>query len=118
MPYIARDGDGKIVAVAEVQSAELKEWVDEGSRELSVFLLDKVLGKDPADSRTVRALGESDQTMIRVVEDVVDLLIEQNLLRFTDLPTAAQEKLLQRRSLRKSINPLGLMTGDEDSGVI
>ena len=117
MPYIQRDTDGKIAGVSETQSGNMLEWVDEGSRELSAFLLDRVLGKETANPQTVRALSESDLTMIRVVEDVVDLLIEQNLLRFTDLPAPAQEKLMQRRTLRESINPLGLMS-DEDSGVI
>jgi hypothetical protein len=117
MPYVQRDNQDRIIAVSASESDATREWVEEGSHDLNSFLLDMALGKENADPTVVRALSESDLTMIRVVEDVVDLLIEQSLLRFTDLPVQAQEKLLQRRSLRESINSLGLM-GNEDSGVI
>lgn len=116
MPYVQRDGQDRIVAVSASETESIREWVDEGSHDLNAFLLDMALGKEDADPAVVRALSESDLAMIRVVEDVVDLLIEQNLLRFTDLPVAAQEKLMQRRSLRQSMNPLTLMS--EDDGVI
>lgn len=116
MPYVQRDNAGKIVAVSAKETETTREWMEEGSHDLNAFLLDMALGKDGADIGTIRALSESDLTMIRVVEDVVDLLIEQNLLRFTDLPAPAQDKLLKRRSLRQSINPLTLMS--DDNGVI
>jgi hypothetical protein len=58
-------------------------------------------------------LAESDQALIRVVEDLVDTLIGKDLLRFTDLPEAAQAKLLERRNLRRSVNALNLL--DDDS---
>lgn len=62
-------------------------------------------------------LAESDQALIRVVEDLVDTLIAKDLLRFTDLPVAAQAKLLDRRSLRHSVNALNLLQ-DDDQQVI
>ena len=117
MPYVQRDGAGKIVAVSATENQSANEWVEEGSHDLNAFLLDMALGKEAVDASAVRALSESDLAMIRVVEDVVDLLIEQNLLRFTDLPAPAQDKLMQRRSLRQTLNPLTLMK-DDDSGVI
>ena len=62
-------------------------------------------------------LVESDQSTVRVLEDVIDLLIQKNVILFTELPEAAQAKLMARRGLRKSLNPLTLM-GSDDSGVI
>lgn len=117
MPYVQRDSSGKIVAVSAHETDSQKEWLEEGSHDLNAFLLDVALGKESNDQTVVQALGESDLTMIRVVEDVVDLLIEQNLIRFTDLPQRAQEKLLQRRSLRRSINAVQLL-GDGENEVI
>lgn len=116
MPYVQRDAAGRIVAVSATENETVREWMEEGSHDLNAFLLDMALGKEGVDANAVRALSESDLAMIRVVEDVVDLLIEQNLLRFTDLPSAAQEKLMERRSLRSSLNPLRLM--NDDNGVI
>lgn len=114
MPYVQRDESGKIVAVSASRTDASMEWEEEGSHDLKTFLLDMALGKEAVDPNVVHALSESDLAMIRVVEDVVDLLIEQNLLRFTDLPSRAQEKLMQRRSLRQNINSLGLMQEDGD----
>lgn len=57
--------------------------------------------------------AESDQALIRVVEDLIDTLIRKELLHFTDLPEAAQAKLLERRSLRRSVNALSLLKDDD-----
>lgn len=58
-------------------------------------------------------LAESDQALIRVVEDLIDTLVAKDLLHFTDLPEAAQAKLLERRSLRRSVNALNLLQDDD-----
>ncbi|MDR3086924.1 MAG: hypothetical protein LBU45_03115 [Azoarcus sp.] len=47
------------------------------------------------------ALHKSDLSFVRVLEDVIDLLIDRAIIRFTDLPAPAQTKLLQRRSRRQ-----------------
>ena len=75
--------------------------------------------KDKTDETTValEKLAESDQALIRVVEDLIDTLIGKDLLRFTDLPEAAQAKLLERRNLRHSVNALNLLQ-DDDSKLI
>ena len=41
-----------------------------------------------------------DPALIRVIEDVVDVLIDRGLLRLTDLPPDAQRKLLARKGAR------------------
>lgn len=62
-------------------------------------------------------LAESDQALIRVVEDLIDTLIAKDLLHFTDLPEAAQAKLLERRSLRRSVNALNLLQDDDQQTI-
>ena len=47
------------------------------------------------------ALRDSDLSFVRVLEDVIDLLVERAVIRFTDLPSPAQTKLLQRRNRRQ-----------------
>lgn len=49
------------------------------------------------------ALRDSDLSFVRVLEDVIDLLIDRGVIRFTDLPPPAQTKLLQRRSRRQGL---------------
>ena len=81
-----------------------------------------------ADSPELRAFIEdlggeskvfesSDMKMIRAIEDVIDLLISKNVICITDLPAAVQTKLMERRSLRHSLNSLNLL-GEDEQGVI
>ncbi|MDR2881748.1 MAG: hypothetical protein LBV29_07600 [Azoarcus sp.] len=58
-------------------------------------------------------LRDSDLSFVRVLEDVIDLLIERGVIRFTDLPLPAQTKLLQRRDHRRQRQGLQLL-GDDD----
>ena len=50
---------------------------------------------------------------VRVLEDVVQLLVDKGVILFTDLPESAQEKMLYRQRLRSSIkNNLNLIGDD------
>jgi hypothetical protein len=91
--YVKRNHTGEIVAVSKESSTEFTEPVERDAPELLQFLHN---GKTAEQ----HALEQSDQTMARVLEDVVSLLVEQGIIRFTDLPEAAQIKLLARRELR------------------
>jgi hypothetical protein len=106
MPYVARDADGRIVAVAAQATASAAEAIDSGAPELQAFLA------QIAPERT-NDLARTDLGLIRVVEDLIETLMDKNVLRFTDLPEAAQHKLMQRRSLRKSMNTLSLLGGTD-----
>ena len=52
--------------------------------------------------------------LVRVLEDLIDLLIARDVVRFTDFPDAAQEKLLERRSMRHVIGALHLLDGSDE----
>jgi hypothetical protein len=113
VPYVQRDEAGRIIAVSVDASGALTEWIEIDHPDLRAYLT-QVLG-GAADA--VSALAESDLALIRVVEDLVNTLIAKDLLHFTDLPDAAQQKLLQRRTLRSSANALRLLRED-DQGLI
>ncbi|MDP3037811.1 MAG: hypothetical protein Q8N07_08770 [Rhodocyclaceae bacterium] len=68
-------------------------------------------GNGAAD--VLERLAVSDQVMVRVLEDLIETLIHKDLIRFTDLPEAAQAKLLERRTLRRSVNALDFFGGDD-----
>jgi hypothetical protein len=105
MPYVRRDAAGQIVALS-IEAFEGFEHLATDSPEIAAF--EQRLG-------AVRSqLHESDLDVIRVLDDVVNLLIEKNLIRFTDLPPAAQRKLSERRGLRERSAHLQLL-GDESS---
>ena len=104
MPFVERDASGAIVAIAMSATAAATEWLEPTTPELSDFI-NKVAPVPDEFSR-------SDLALIRVVEDIVNTLIEKNLIRFTDLPDAAQQKLLERRSMRRDRGPLRLFDDD------
>ena len=67
------------------------------------------LSADPGSHTEPAAIGDPDVQaflrrldidLVRVLEDVVDLLVARGVFRFTDLPDSAQEKLLFRKNLR------------------
>lgn len=104
MRYVQRDGAGRVVAVSLVWDADHPEAVEEDAPELIAF------GQALAGPGH---LAGSDLRLVRVLEDLIDLLIDKEVIRYTDLPGPAQEKLMERRSLRHSLRSLNLL-GDRD----
>ena len=101
MPFVGRNSQGEIVAVAAQSSAVTPEAIAPDDAELQLFV--------GTVTSPVADLARSDQAMIRVVEDLISTLIDKSVIRFTDLPAAAQAKLMRRSSLRRSAHALTLM---------
>jgi hypothetical protein len=59
-------------------------------------------------------LSLSDAEIIRVIDDLVNVLIEKNLLLLTDLPQSAQKKLMERQRIRSELGGLGYLMVDEE----
>lgn len=67
----------------------------------------------------VNALSQSDTSLVRVLEDLIDVLINRGVIQFTDLPEAAQAKLLERRETRASLtNRLQLLPTDPNDDLM
>jgi hypothetical protein len=107
MLYIERDGEGTIIAThisPKPNASEEKSVVDE---ELLDFLNKTV----SADSRKL-LLSLSDMGIIRLLEDLIDLLIHKNIIFYTELPEQAQEKIRERKRLRQTITSQTLTVDD------
>ena len=91
--YIKRNAAGELIAVSKVAGSDFSAASADDAPELLAFIQQEKTAEQ-------LALEQTDQTMARVLEDVVNLLVEQGVIRFTDLPDAAQHKLLNRRELR------------------
>ena len=61
-----------------------------------------------ADSRKL-LLTLSDMGIIRLLEDLIELLIQKNIILFTELPEQAQGKITERKRLRETIASQNLM---------
>ena len=107
MLYVERDNDGNIIALhrkPELDAGEQKAIMDE---EIFEFL-NKTVDTDP----WVQLLSLSDMGIIRILEDLIDLLIRKNVILFTDLPEEAQSKIRERKRVREKIDPNHLMVDD------
>jgi len=107
VPYARKDDSGRIIALS-MEAIDGFEEVPPDAPEIIEF--EQLLG----DTRA--RLEESDLDIIRVLDDLVSVLVDKNLIRFTDLPAAAQRKLLARRLLRETGAELQLL--DDQSRVI
>lgn len=53
--------------------------------------------------------------MVRVLEDLIEVLMSKGIISITDLPLAAQNKLLNRAKARRTLGGLeGLIDDDAD----
>ena len=107
MLYVERDDTGNIVALHTRPGAGTAEQKPVTDAEIIEFLK-KNTGSDPR----VELLSLTDTGIVRILEDLVDLLIRKNVILFTDLPEEAQKKIRERKILREKIGPDHLMVDD------
>lgn len=98
MPYIQRDDQGKISALHSKPVEGGAERLSSDHPEVLAFLSEGGLERS-----AVQLLAATDTEVSRILEDLVDLLITKHVIRFTDLPLSAQEKLLNRRRARERL---------------
>ena len=92
MPYVKRNNEGKIEAISLVASEHCPEFIEPDSEELKISLA--IL------SSSAEALA-SDLAMVRVIEDLIDILLAKSLITINDLPQSVQLKLLARKNQRQ-----------------
>lgn len=109
MVYVQRDAQGKLLRVEHAPFEGMSEPISVESEELHNWL--KV--KEEVKAR-LESLNSSDLELVRVLEDVVNVLVDRGVIQYTDLPEAARTKLDQRAVARADIE--GLTSLLKDSG--
>ena len=104
MPFVKRDQQGVITAVSQTPADGFGEELPNTNPELINFL-----GTMDASS----SIHATDQDFVRVLEDVVELLIDKGVILFTDLPGSAQEKMMLRQQLRSRLGARLNLIGDD-----
>jgi hypothetical protein len=107
MFYVTRDASGSIATIARTPQAQA-EALEENHPDVQTFL---------SSPRSASEFSEIDADFIRVIEDVVDTLIAKNIIRLTDLPVAAQHKMIHRQNKRSQIAG-GLSLLDTDNEIL
>lgn len=92
MPYVVRNEAKEIVEIHSEKGQNNALWEDANKPEIIAFIK-----KQEASYEARGALSGSDIEMVRVVEDLVDLLMEKQIFAYAELPEAVQVKLTLRK---------------------
>ncbi len=107
MPYIERNADGKIIGLRTIAGPNSTEQKSINDEEVLDFL------KDNLDNKFLKSLlAHSDAGLIRLLEDLIDLLTKKNIILFTELPEKAQEKIIEREQIREKISKDNIIVED------
>lgn len=113
MVYVQRDADGRLLRVEHDPFEDMTETLAVESEELH-----KWIATQEEVRERLASLKDSDLELVRVLEDVVTALVTKGVIRYTDLPEAAQRKLDQRAVTRAEIEGLSGLLGDDDNHLI
>ncbi len=108
MRHVLRDSDGSIVSVHR-EPVPGSQALPESHPDVQAFLMEDAEGP---------SFAGLDANLVRVLEDLIDALIERNVLRITDLPGEAQQKLFNRKHFRSRVQAKSLrLFGSEQDGL-
>ena len=111
MPFVLLNEDNHIVAV-HTENVDGAVEVAPDDPALREFIY-----RNHPEAAKREELVKSDLALARVMEDLIDVLIEKGLIMFTDFPAGAQKKLLERRGFRKEFSYVQNLFGNEQGGL-
>ena len=107
MPYVVRDKTGCVVSVIATPNGAGEQRLKASDNQIEA-----IFDKNRATRELQEVLVASDLSFVRVLEDLISALLDKGVLMLTDLPEAAQEKILQRQDIRANIASLGALIDD------
>lgn len=112
MPYISRNESGEIVALYHLppETGVEVEWLDGKDPQLHHFL-----HAGAATEQARLSLSNTDSEMIRVIDDLIELLIAKNVFTFTELPEVVQRKLGSRKQWREDLGLLSNLVDTDEA---
>ena len=111
MFYVQRDAQGLLIRVEAAAYAEATETLPADSHEIQAWFANEVV-------ETSLKLKQSDFEMIRVLDDLIQVLTQKGVIRVTDLPPAAQAKLMDRTQAREALGGLSQLIDEDEGGLI
>ncbi|TVT31664.1 hypothetical protein [Marinobacter vinifirmus] len=104
--FVQRNQNNVIIAVSSVAQPGFSEQVTDNSDELLEFYA--------SNSGKSELFRQSDAELVRVIEDLVDILTQKGVFQYTELPSEVRNKLNSRKVLRSERNNLDLLGTNED----
>ena len=112
MPYVQRNQAGAIVSLTVLPLSDTDQFLMPDDLEILQFLSRTKSDVGDQDGVSME-LFAADLKMIRVVEDLIDLLTLKGVILFSELPGPVQEKILNKRSTReKFVNSNDILVDD------
>ena len=112
MFYVQRNEQGQLMRVEAQAYANFSETLAADHPDVQAWFASEVVASN------LRQLKQSDLDMIRVLDDLIQVLTDKGVIRVTDLPAAAQAKLMDRSQAREALGGLSHLVGDDDAGLI
>ncbi|MBL8700309.1 MAG: hypothetical protein JNK67_18180 [Alphaproteobacteria bacterium] len=109
MPYVERDDRGAIARLRDQPTATALEFLAPDAAEVLAFVR-----RAAHATALLESLRGTDADLVRVVEDLVDLLATKGVIRTEELPEAVRRKLEARASLRRQYRDTPLLKFDDD----
>lgn len=107
MPFVERSADGKIIGLRTETGPNCTEEKSINDEEILDFL------KTNLDNKFLKSLlAHSDAGLIRLLEDLIDLLTKKNIILFTELPEKAQQKITERTQIREKMSSQNIIVED------
>lgn len=100
MLYARRGADGRIEALFQAKPRGRSEAVATDHPEVLAFLTTAGSAAGGGAQDGTGRWRDDDLAMARVVEDLIDVLIQKQVITLTDLPLPAQRKLMGRHGRR------------------
>jgi hypothetical protein len=112
MFYVQRNAEGRLMCVEAQAYAEATETLPADHPDLQDWFASEVM------ATSLKQLKQSDLDMIRVLDDLIQVLTSKGVIRVTDLPAAVQAKLMDRSQAREALGGLSHLVDDDEAGLI
>jgi hypothetical protein len=109
---VQRDAQGQLIRVEAAAYAEATETLPADHHEIQAWYANEAV------ENSLKQLKQSDFEMIRVLDDLIQVLTSKGVIRVTDLPPAAQAKLMDRTQAREALGGLSQLIDEDESGLI
>ena len=121
MFYVQRNADGQLMRVEAQAYAESTETLPGDHPDLQAWFANELMTTSLNQLKQIKQLKQlrkSDLEMIRVLDDLIQVLTSKGVIRVTDLPAAAQAKLMDRTQAREALGGLSHLIDDDETGLI
>jgi hypothetical protein len=101
-----------LIRVEAAAYAEATETLPADHHEIQAWYANEAV------ENSLKQLKQSDFEMIRVLDDLIQVLTQKGVIRVTDLPPAAQAKLMDRTQAREALGGLSQLIDEDEGGLI